>query len=68
MACPGNGFLGTTPPLPACKAKGLGPGGLALFAITELAEFDLGLPILGGGAICGPPPYGPGDMERGGPA
>lgn len=43
---------------------GLGPGGDPRRVIW-LAELDRGRPISGGGAICGPPPYGPGDMERG---
>lgn len=43
---------------------GLGPGGLFLFSRTWLAELLLLLPPSGGIGLCGPPPYGPGLIER----
>jgi hypothetical protein len=55
MAMPGTGFregMG-----PALGFMGLGPGaGPRRMLPTWFAEFDLGRPICGGGAIWGPPP------------
>lgn len=64
---PGTGLRGMGPAL-EFGFMGLGPGAGPRRWLTWLAEFDLGRPISGGGAIWGPPPYGPGDIERGGPA
>ena len=56
---PGTGFLVGMPaggevgrPLVALGFMGLGPGGDARRAMTELAELERGRPILGGGAMC----------------
>ena len=46
---------------------GLKPGVGPRRAWISLAEFERGRAIWGGGSCWGPPPYGPGDMERGGP-
>jgi len=74
IAIPGTGFragIGTGPlGVMALGFMGLGPGAGPRRGLPAwLAELDRGRPpIWGGGAIWGPPPYGPGDMERGGPA
>lgn len=44
---------------------GLGPGGLFLLSRTWLAELLLFRPPGDVGGLCGPPPYGPGLIERG---
>jgi hypothetical protein len=73
MAIPGTGFrlgMGRGPlGEMALGFMGLGPGAGPRRGLPAwLAELDRGRPPICGGAICGPPPYGPGDMERGGPA
>ena len=67
---PGTGFREGIGPAPGLMGPALGFIGLSAGAGPRrmlpawFAEFALGRPICGGGAIWGPPPYGPGDMER----